>query len=281
MDGSALPGGRRQKRQVLMLGVVLMAALGGAAYFDNERVSALNAGLRDIGLTLLTPVRWVGGLPDRWARSRADSAAEGALEAEFAAQREALLLAQTQLLGLKALEQENQRLRQLLSANERLHLGMKVVDVARGGLHPYTHRVVLAAGSEQGLAPGQPVLGRNGLLGQIRSTTAHEAVVTLATEPEHAIPAKIQRNGAATIVHGTGDPRVFRVSWLPQNTDIRIGDVLLSSGLGGRFPADYPVAEVTAVLTRPGEQFLTVTAKPVADVAMNPEVIVGLDAARP
>lgn len=274
MDGSALPGGRRQRRKQLGFGLILLLAAGGVAVLEHYHGDAIGPSLREIGLTILAPVRWVADLPAAYERARADARDADNLQAIAAQWREELLLAQAQLAGVSALEAENNRLRELLSASARIQVQFQVVDVARRDLHPYPQRAVLQAGRRDGLAVGQPVLGRAGILGQIRSVTEDEAVLTLATEADHAIPALLQRNGAKTIVHGTGGREKLRVSWLPQNTDIRVGDLLVSSGLGGRFPPDYPLAEITRVTIEPGERFLLVEARPLADIAMNPEVIV-------
>lgn len=277
MDGSALPQGRRQRRRIVAL--TLIGAVGLGVFVVAEKLSdnALGAAMREVGMTLLAPVRWVGNLPEAMDRREQRSQQAQTLAEELEAEQREVLRLKARLQRMAALEAENNRLRELLDATQALPQKLRVVPLARLDLHPAPHRAVLGEGREAGLREGQPVLGASGVLGQLRSVTRDEAVLTLATELDHAIPVVIQRHGRQTIVHGTGEPHVFRVSWLPQNADVRIGDLLLTSGLGGRFPPGYPVGVVAEVRSPPGERFLEVYAQPLARIGDSPEVVVVLE----
>ncbi len=279
MDGSALPGSRRDRKRLTLSIIIVVALVGGIFLAGRTETGGLINQAREFGLVLLAPVRWVGSLPAKYQQHKLAEQAETNLRENYAQLREENRALQAQVLTIEGLQAENRRLRTLLGASERLHGNLRAVNIARRAPLPLPHRLVLDAGSADGLVSGAPVLSPAGVLGQIESLTRHEAVVVLATEIDHAIPAVVARTGATTIIHGTGSFEHVNVSWLPQNTDIRVGDRLLTSGLGKRFPDGLPVAEVTSVETVQGERFLKVVARPLADSTAYPEVLVVLDAA--
>ncbi len=279
MDGSALSGSRRERKR-LTLSIVLVAALAGGVFLAGKTEgTGVVSQAREFGLALLTPVRWLGSLPGKYQQRRQDEQAEENLRESFAQLRQEHRALQTELLALEGLRAENTRLRTLLGAADRIDAELRAVNVARHTPPPVPHRVVLAAGKAEGMTLGAPVLTPSGVLGQIEAITQHEAIVVLATEIDHAIPAVVGRTGATTIVHGTGSVDTVKVSWLPQNTDIRVGDRLLTSGLGKRYPDGLPVAEIISVDAIQGERFLQVTARPLASSTAHPEVLVVLGAA--
>lgn len=274
MDGSALPGSRRDRKHLALAAIVIvLLALGifAAGKVDSQGIAQQ---ARDIGLTVLAPARWVGSLPGKWqARRQADIADEQLRSAMVQVQADNRRL-RAELLQMQSLRAEVDRLRGLLAMRETIPMEVFAVPVARREPLPLRHRLVLAGGGDDGLVSGAAVLAPDGVLGHIESVTATEALVVLTTEAEHAVPAIIERNGAATMVYGTGDAHVIRVSWLPKNADIRVGDVLLTSGLGGRYPARLPIARISSVDSRSGERFLDVLAEPLADPFQYPEVLV-------
>jgi len=158
------------------------------------------------------------------------------------------------------LARENQRLRQLLDASQRLEQAFQTVELRGVDLDPYSHRLLIDRGSIDGLAEGQPVMDAFGLVGQVERVGQRSAEVILLSDPDHALPVEVARNALRTIAYGSGRGGELRLTDLSMNADIRSGDLLLTSGLGGRFPPGLPVAEIVAVRRPQGEAFAVATA---------------------
>lgn len=177
------------------------------------------------------------------------------------------------LQKLKALERENANLRHLLDAAETVPDRVLMAELIEVSLDPYTHKILVDKGLNDGAHIGQPVFDPRGVMGQITQVMPFTSAVTLITDPSHALPVKVQRNGIRAVAFGTGNADRVRIAYLSPNTDIRVDDVLLSSGLGGRFPAGYPVARVISVESDPGEAFLSIDAVPVAEIDRASQVL--------
>jgi rod shape-determining protein MreC len=174
-------------------------------------------------------------------------------------QRE-LTRSRAKLLVLDELERENDRLRRLLDAAAALDRDYQTVELRQLDLNPYSHRLLINRGASQGLRVGQAVMDSNGLVGQVDEVLVHSASVILLSDPDHALPIEVERSRLRTIAYGSGREGELRLTDLPMNADIQVGDVVLSSGLGGRFQPGLPVADVTEVSRLPGEAFATATA---------------------
>jgi rod shape-determining protein MreC len=129
---------------------------------------------------------------------------------------------------------------------------------------PARQIVILSKGSEDGVYLGQPVLDAEGLFGQVIDVSPNQSRVMLITDSTHAVPVQVNRNGVRAVADGTGLMDTLELSNLVVTTDIKVGDLLMSSGLGGGFPAGYPVATVVEVNPDPGQPFLVVKARPTA-----------------
>lgn len=129
---------------------------------------------------------------------------------------------------------------------------------------PLTHTVIIDRGRRDGVYRGQAVLDAFGLMGQVVEVHAHSSRVLLITDSSHALPVQVNRNGVRAIAEGTGNLNQLRLRHVSNTTDIRAGDVLVSSGLGGRYPVGYPVALVEEVIRDPGQSFATVLVTPKA-----------------
>ncbi|QIZ85745.1 rod shape-determining protein MreC [Bermanella marisrubri] len=213
----------------------------------------------------VTPVHWVAGLPMQlglWAEESTVSRTE-LLDENRRLKNEALVLKQKvqQMVSLRA---ENNRLRELLNASEQLDDDVLVAELIGVDPDPYTHEVILNKGSEQGVFVGQPILDAQGLMGQVIEVLPYTSRVLLLADSNHAIPVQVNRNGLRSIVVGTGKLDELALVYVPDTADIRKGDLLVSSGLGSRYPKGYPVAEITKVEHDPGEPFAIVRAKPTA-----------------
>lgn len=188
-----------------------------------------------------------------------------------------LLIHQRKLQQLASLSAENVRLRQLLNASELLEDDVLVAELIGVSPNPLSHTLVLNRGASDGVFSGQPVLDAKGLLGQVVEVSEHSARVLLLTDPSHALPVQVNRNGVRSIAEGTGDLGVLKLRHVSNTTDIQEGDLLVSSGLGQRFPAGYPVATVDRVRRDPGQPFADIYAKPMAQMDRARNVLLVFD----
>jgi rod shape-determining protein MreC len=140
-------------------------------------------------------------------------------------------------------------------------------------MDPYRHQIQINKGSLDRLYEGQPLLDSQGVMGQLIDVGPFTARAMLITDPSHAIPVQVNRNGLRTIALGTGSIDRLDLPHIPNNADIRVGDLLVTSGLGGRFPPGYPVADVTAVEQDPGDTFSHISARPRAALDSSREVL--------
>ncbi len=188
-----------------------------------------------------------------------------------------LLAKQIELEGrlqrYEALERENQQLLKLLSASKRVKSRVLLAEIVEVGLHPYRHEAILNYGTEVGVYIGQPVITANGVFGQISAVGIKQSRVTLITDKNHGLPVQIQRNGLRTIAQGTSLPGQISVPFLPGQSDIRTDDVLVTSGMGGRFPAGFKVARVKEIITDANHAFLKVRATPFANIDLVKKVL--------
>jgi rod shape-determining protein MreC len=141
-------------------------------------------------------------------------------------------------------------------------------------LEPYEHTVLVNKGSRFGVHPKQPVLDANGIVGQVIRVTTNTAEVMLITDPDHAIPVEVNRNGLRTIAFGTGQPNRLNLPFLANNADVVPGDLLVTSGLGGGFPPGYPVAVVDKFEARPDKSFANIYATPKAELDKSREFLI-------
>lgn len=188
--------------------------------------------------------------------------------------REEIAFLKTRQLKYAALEQENIRLRNLLDAANKLERQMLVAALLAIRLDPYQHVVLVNKGTQAGVSEGQTVLDENGVAGQVLRAAPLTSEVILITDPNHAIPIQVNRNGLLTIAMGGGQINQLILPYLPNNADIQVGDLLVTSGLGGVFPPGYPVATVTKVEPQSGRPFSMVTATPLAKLDRSRELLI-------
>ena len=180
--------------------------------------------------------------------------------------RKQSLMQAARLQRMASLEAENQRFRALLDSRSRVPDRMTVGEILAVDMDPLRHRVVLNKGRPQGAHAGQVLLDASGVVGQIMRDQVYTSEAILITDPDHAVPVEVVRNGMRTIAVGTGDLDQLSLPFLTRNADVKAGDLLVTSGLGGRFPAGYPVGTVTTVDGSEGDAFLEVTPKPAANL---------------
>ncbi len=188
-----------------------------------------------------------------------------------------LLIHQRKLQQMAALAAENVRLRQLLNATDMLQDKVLIAELIGVSPNPISHTVIINRGSKEGVYERQPVLDAFGLMGQVIEVDEENSRVLLLSDPTHAIPIQVNRNGVRAIAEGTGDLNRLNLRHVSINADIREGDLLVSSGLGDRFPVGYPVAEVEQVVRNSGQAFARVIARPMARLDRSRHVLLVFD----
>ena len=233
------------------------------------------------GLSLVVyPVRVLVDLPFRaWASLRTTFADREALIAENEQLKHERLNTEFRLQRLAALESENARLRELLDSTARVGSRALVAEILAVDLVPYRQRFDLNRGLVDGVYVGQALIDAQGVVGQIERVGPLTSEAVLITDADHALPVSVNRNGLRTIAVGTGDSSLLRLPYLTNNADIQVGDLLVSSGLGGVFPAGYPVGRITDVRRRPDQSFAEVIATPASALDRDREVLLVWNAA--
>lgn len=187
--------------------------------------------------------------------------------------RKQLEIAQVQLLQFAAVEQENNLLRNLMQAKARVPGRISAAEILAADLDPFRHLVIIDKGSSDGVYPGQTVLDANGIVGQVERADPFEAEVTLISDPSQAIQVEVNRTGLRTLAVGGADLERLSVPYLTNDSDIKLGDLMVTSGLGGSYPAGYPVGTVVKFERHPTEPFATVTLRTAADLSHGNQVL--------
>ncbi len=226
-------------------------------------------------LSVITyPLQYVVSLPFRtsdWLSERS-STREKLFSDRERLQKQNLEL-RARLQKFEALEAENVRLRGLLDSSFSISDRVLVAELIAVDLDLFRQQVLINKGSRSGIYIGQPVLDANAVMGQVTHVTPNTATVLLITDAQHALPIQVNRNGLRTIAFGTGIIDRLELPQLPNNAEIEVGDLLVTSGFGGHFPAGYPVARVTEVRHEPGRPFATIFATPTAHLERTNEVL--------
>ena len=216
---------------------------------------------------MVRPLYWITNIPSRiqeWGQLNVTS--RTIIEQENTRLKQESLIHRGQLQRMSELAAENMRLRQLLNATELLMDSVLVTEVIGVSPSPYSHTVTIDRGRVDGVYVGQPILDADGLMGQIISVYGGHSVAMLITDSSHALPVQVLRNGVRSIVEGTSDYNRMRLRFVSPTADIVEGDQLVSSGLGGRFPAGYPVGTISTIDQGLGETFVDVEVDPSAQL---------------
>lgn len=267
---------------VSTLRLIVYLALAVALMVLDHRGGWLQALRRHAGQTLVEPAWRVAALPADVARAaRMAVVTQDSLASENRALREQLLLAQTRLNRLDVLVAQNERLKALLDAQKNLGLSVQFARLVDVDLDPFRHRVVLDVGSNQGVVVGQPVIDAHGVMGQVVEVLADSAIVMLITDPTHAVPVVVERTGLRTIAYGSGAIDRLELPNIPISADVEVGDRLMTSGLGGRFPAGFPLGEIRSVSSSESGMFAAAVAQPSAALDRSGEVLLLGDQPQP
>ncbi len=183
------------------------------------------------------------------------------------------LLAAARLTQLEALESENARLRELLQSQAKLSQKVLIAEFLRVDLDPFNHRVVLNKGAGDGVFVGQPLTDADGVVGQIETVSHHNAYAMLISDANHALPVVVNRTGLRSVAYGTGSTEQLQLRDITSSADVQIGDLVVTSGLGGRFPIGVPVGVVSQIDIDPGSAFNQVVITPSARLDRSREVL--------
>jgi rod shape-determining protein MreC len=186
---------------------------------------------------------------------------------------ELLLNQEGALQRLDTLTEENRRLRSLFEGAQGQEMEYRFAELLRVDLDPFSHKVLIDRGSGDGVTRGQAVIDGAGVMGQVEDVHLHFSSVRLISDPNHALPVQINRTGLRTVAFGSGETGNLNLPSVPREADVREGDLIVTSGLGDRFPGGYPVARVTAIDREDGLAFAQVVAEPLAALGRGREVL--------
>ncbi|MEE4184756.1 MAG: rod shape-determining protein MreC [Gammaproteobacteria bacterium] len=231
-------------------------------------------GVRKTLSVLLYPVELLVSAPANLRRSVNETfMSRSELLAENQRLKAEALARSARLQKLTALQAENARLRALLDSTSRVAEDLLIAEIVAIDLNPFRNMIVINKGSHDGIFVGQPLIDADEVVGQITRDRVFSAEAMLVTDVDHALPVEIARNRLRTIAVGTGELDRLSLPYLPRNADVSEGDLLVTSGLGGKFPSGYPVGVVRTVQSTTGQPFLEVAAQPAAALNRIREVL--------
>lgn len=249
----------------LALAIVLMVADHRGAWLERVRWSLSIA---------IEPLYRLAALPARLAQQgRLALADREQLTEQNAELSRQLMLAQARLNRLATVSEQNQRLKELLDVQHSLGIGVQLAKIIDVDTDPFRHRVMLNVGSNQRVSVGQAVIDAHGIMGQVVEVLPNTATVMLITDPAHALPVSVERTGLRTIARGGGALDTLELPNVPVSAEVKVGDRLISSGLGGHFPAGFPVGEIRAISNDVTGMFAAATAKPSAALDRSGDVL--------
>lgn len=258
-------GGTLRLLMYLAAALILMVSDHRAGFLDRTRAAAR---------LLAEPLYWVASSPVRFARDfREGFVARRELADEAQRLSSELLVANARLRRLASVQQENRRLRDLLDASRERRLSVQLASLVDVDLDPFRHRVMLDAGESAGVRTGLAIIDAAGVMGQVIEVSPLSSTAMLISDPSHAIPVQVVRSGVRTVAYGTGDTSTLRLPNLPPSADVRVDDVLVTSGLGGTFPAGFPVGRIREIAPDQTRMFLVAEAEPAAALSRSGEVL--------
>jgi rod shape-determining protein MreC len=253
------------------LRLLVFLALAIAVMVADSRMDWLRT-LRAYGEAAVQPLWRVAGLPAKFGQSvHEEAVTRRQLTEENRNLRNALLINRARLTRLQTAAIENARLRGLLGAAEQGGLDVQLAPILDIALDPTRQRVVLDLGADRGVVVGQVVIDAGGLVGQVVEVYRATSVVLLLTDPDHAVPVAVARNGIRLVAYGRGDR--LELANIPMNSDLKVGDVVVTSGLGRRFPPGFPVGTVARLEPNESRTFLVGHLSPAAQLDRGRDVL--------
>jgi rod shape-determining protein MreC len=249
--------------------VVLSFLLISVDHRQNHLASVRNA----LGV-IIYPLQLAVSLPVRLVDSVAETfSTRGQLMLDNDRLRDENLLLRSKVQRFDALEKENSRLRVLLDSSSDLGEEVVVAEVIAIETNARRRQIIINKGIRHHVYVGQPIADSDGILGQIAEVGRFVSTAILLTDARHAIPVQINRNGLRALATGDQEGEVLSLSFVPNNADVVVGDLVVSSGLDHRFPAGYPVGEVVEVNLETSEPFASIRVKPAAHIGRVREVL--------
>jgi rod shape-determining protein MreC len=248
-----------------LVAVVLMALDQRGHYVPRIRSMALYL-IEPVYHLVEWPVRAAGNVYGQFQSRRS-------LRQDNEALKTQLLSQQGALQRFEALVEENRRLRSLIEGAEGQTFEFQFAELVRVDLDPFSHKVVVNRGALDGVQSGQAVIDGAGVMGQVEDIRPHLSTIRLISDPNHALPVQINRTGLRTVAFGSGETAALRMPGIPQQADVREGDLVVTSGLGNRFPGGYPVAVISRINRQEGQTFVLVEAMPLAALDRGREVL--------
>lgn len=246
----------------LQLRLFLAVVISIAAIVADSRFHAFEQVRVYLG-SLVSPLQYLANAPGMLLDSMSDQVqTRSDLIEQTKQQEQQLFTLRTRLLQMEHLEHENQRLRELLGSPVQKESRKMVAELISVDSDPFSHQILINKGALDGVYNGQPVINDQGVIGQVLHVGSTTSRVLLITDSSHGLPVRVLRNDLRAIATGSGELDKLELRNLPRNTDIQVGDLLVTSGLGGRFPEGYPVATVTRSDYIEGKPFAQVEAKP-------------------
>jgi rod shape-determining protein MreC len=257
----------------LLFRCVLYSLLALALIIVDKRYSNL-VKIRQFLSVVAYPVQVAVASPfEGWHWFRDSVTTRDALRADKTRLEAELRVAQFRLQRYEALEAETQRLRALRENTAGVTDRFVIGDVMNVDLDAFRERILVDKGAGDGIYVGQAVLDSGGVFGQVARVGQLTSEVILISDAAHAIPVQINRNGLRTVAVGTGDTNRLKLPYLPTSADVVAGDLLVTSGLGGGFPAGYPVGTIAEVKRDPAQSLADVDVKPAAALDRSKELL--------
>ena len=231
----------------LQFRLFIAVMVSGSLMLADSRLNAFSD-VRYLLNSFVAPIHYAANLP----RTMFDGMYErfnsrNTLMLENQKLKQEMFMQSSNLLLMEQLKQENSRLRNLLGSPFIRDERKMVTEVMAVDSAPYTHQVMIDKGQIDGVYEGQPVISDKGIVGQINYVGAHNSRVLLLTDPNNSIPVQVVRNDIRVIASGKGHLDTMQLEHIPTNTDVEVGDLLVSSGLGGRYPEGYPVGYISNI----------------------------------
>ena len=241
----------------------------------DHRTTYVNT-IRSSIAVLVYPFQYVVNFPANvgdWASESFTS--RKTLKEDNAVLRTQNLILTTQLQKLNFIESENIHLRSLLESSKRVGERILIAELLSVDMDPYKQQVIINKGSTSGddIYSGQPFVDSKGVMGRLTHVSPLSSTALLITDASHILPIQVNRNGLRAIAKGTGDQTRLEIPHLPNNADIKVGDLLVTSGLGCVFPVGYPVATIVEINIDPSLPFAEVLAEPIAELDRSSEVL--------
>lgn len=250
----------------LQLRLIIAVVVAISLLIADNRIGAFSK-VRQYLDTAVSPFYFLANGPRRFLDQISETfATRERLQFENQALRKELLVRSGESQLLEQFKQENARLRELLGSPLRQNEQMTVTQVLSGNSTPYRDQVVIDKGTNDGVYEGQPVISDKGVVGQVIAVSELTSRVLLICDTSHALPVQVLRNDIRVIASGAGCADDLLLEALPANIDIRVGDVLVTSGLGGRFPEGYPVGVVASVKVDNQRAYSVINVRPSAEL---------------